>query len=424
MAPIRLPCPECTKKFYPEWFPKHPRPDAICYMCTNTKFFASLENKLANYKSDTECLKIENCQLKEEVIQLKEEVSRISKSMKNTSSINQEYQVVGKNKRKVSSVTRSPIPLTNRFAALSEEDQSERKIKVTSRDINKHFNVSDNEENTYVWSDSILRGQGVAFALNAKNKRRVVKVIPGSTVDIITADLKKSEIPKNSCLLVNVGTNDAYDGGKLTTRTIVTKFKNLISEMKKKTDKCILNGILPQLRADKCSKFRAIEINSALKHLCDDEDVLYNDTWNSFLNKPWLLKRDGIHLSHAGVNVMSRLLHTAVFKVYDRPRPKHSHGVRRDNLTRDNLTRDNLTSDRISTTMPHSNPQVDISPSLTLIVPDNATPPTLTPPPPSPSTNTATADSLTDSLTHSFVTPTTYRIMTRQRVSTSPLQGN
>ncbi len=74
MAPIRILCPQCSKKYYPEWFPTYPRPDALCYMCLTASKLALLENQIAFSKNDTERMKIENTQLRLEIIQLKEEI--------------------------------------------------------------------------------------------------------------------------------------------------------------------------------------------------------------------------------------------------------------------------------------------------------------------------------------------------------------
>ena len=373
MPVIRITCPECNKKYYPEWFVDHPRPEARCYMCLTTKKFAFLENLVACYKNDTENLKVENSQLKEEVIQLKEEVSLITKS-KDNATPTKGYQVVRNGRKTKGPTMMTPTtPVSNRFSVLNRIDQSEGSKNIESRKTkgksqnpesrNKQHQVSVNEECTYVWSDSVMRGQGVAFAMNDNNKKRIVKVIPGATVGIITDDIKKSEIPGNSCLVVHTGVNDVLNG-KMTTRAIMTKYKHLITEMKKKTKKCIVNGILPQVmstdRLNNLSNRKTMEINSSLRELCTKNNVVYNNLWTSFKNKPWLLNRDGIHLSQAGVRVMAGILNRAVYLLYSQ-QPHEREGGNLTSPRRLDLT---LTSTRpLPTPAPWSPPASSPSPS-------------------------------------------------------------
>ena len=190
MPPKRLPCPLCGNKFYSDWFPKFGRPDAKCFMCLTNENVQYLESVIKSHQHAIEDLKQENTDLKAELKELKKIKER---NMNKTSQvippsmtpIETPFQTV-RNKRKTPKPTPKIPPrihLANKFSLLEDEgDHSEPKQKQNInrsckvgkpyRPINKY---STNEKCTYVISDSILRGQGHAFASNHKGKKRSVK---------------------------------------------------------------------------------------------------------------------------------------------------------------------------------------------------------------------------------------------------------
>ena len=136
---------------------------------------------------------------------------------------------------------------------------------------------------------------------------------------MITKDIENSKMCKDVCLVVNVGNNDAHDGGKVSSRDIHQKFKGLIRAMKNKSNKCIVNSILPRLRSNPYCMNRVDEINKSLKALCDKENIMFNDISNAFMGKPSLFRHDGIHLSNKGIDVMSQLMNIAVNNIHEIP---------------------------------------------------------------------------------------------------------
>ena len=317
MPPKRIACPNCANKFYSDWFPKFGRPDAKCFMCLTNENIQYLESIIKSHNHAIDELRQENADLKAEL-------KKVKASPSNIPLVDQTFQVVH-NKRKLKPTPKKTpgIPTANRFSALDDENDLN-SGKGTKQEITEkkksgnHDHVvkySKKESSTLVVGDSILRGQGAAFATNNKSKKRSVKVVPGSKIDFINKDIEKTTVNRDACLVVNVGTNDAYDGGIVSSTEIMNKYASLIKTMKEKSDKCVINGILPRLRANPYCRNRVREINKSLNDMCNKEGVYFNDTWDKFACNKDFFKKDGVHLSMKGVDQLSMSINMAVFKV-------------------------------------------------------------------------------------------------------------
>ena len=90
---------------------------------------------------------------------------------------------------------------------------------------------------------------------------------------------------KGGTLLVHVGTNNADKKG---TTAIVDKYRNLLKKTKEaRVGQIILSGILPVFGngIDGYINSKRMAINGMIKRLCKEEDVGYEDLWDSFVGK-------------------------------------------------------------------------------------------------------------------------------------------
>ena len=316
MPPKRIACPNCANKFYSDWFPKFGRPDAKCFMCLTNENFQYLESIIKSHNHAIDELRQENADLKAEL-------KKVKANPHNIPPLDQSFQTVHNKRKNKPTPKKTPgIPTSNRFSALDDEQETdssksakERTERKRSSNRDTEVKYSKHEKNTIVVGDSIIRGQGAAFASNSKAKKRTVKVVPGSKIDFIKKDIEKTQVNKDTCLVVNVGTNDVHDGGIVSSTEIMQKYSSLIKTMKEKSDKCVINGILPRLRANPYSRNRVREINKSLNEVCNKEGVYFNDTWDKFACNKDFFKKDGVHLSRIGVDQMSKSINMAVYNV-------------------------------------------------------------------------------------------------------------
>ena len=159
-------------------------------------------------------------------------------------------QVKGKKPPARSAVKGNGIVLTNRYAALSEEDTS-------------------------LIGDSVIREQTNNFA-NKNKQRRVVRSFPGCKVVKVTEEVRKLK-PKNrkSCIIAHAGSNDLFlrssrDGNS---EPIVKDLKTLVDAVAEKTDKGIVMSILPRRYASYHTLSKALGINERIKKYCEVKKV-------------------------------------------------------------------------------------------------------------------------------------------------------
>ena len=167
----------------------------------------------------------------------------------------------------------------------------------------------DDEFETRLVGDSMVRGQLVEFCGRSSNGRRKRFCYPGARLDDVTAvcDDVTSEADENTLLIVHAGTNDVQ-----TTRSeeLLEKYRNMIKRFKSKVDSknIIISGILPRVGAEQIFYNRAFSINNRLQTVCSQENVQFINLWDQFYYDKHLYQTDGIHLNSVGAARFGRLL--------------------------------------------------------------------------------------------------------------------
>ena len=162
---------------------------------------------------------------------------------------------------------------------------------------------------TLLVGDSMVRGQLVEFCGRSSNSRRKRFCYPGAGLDDVTAvcDEVTTDADQNTLLIVHAGTNDVQ-----TTRSeeLLEKYRRMINRYKSKVDgkNIIISGILPRVDAEQIFYNRAFSINNRLQTLCSEENVHFVNLWNHFYDDTHLFQADGVHLNSVGAARFGRLL--------------------------------------------------------------------------------------------------------------------
>ncbi|XP_072562084.1 uncharacterized protein [Paramormyrops kingsleyae] len=174
----------------------------------------------------------------------------------------------------------SPIRVSNRFSPLSETP------------------TEPPVESALVIGDSMLRNVRVA------TPAAVVNCLPGARATDILSNLKvlaKSK-HKYSHIVIHVGTNDVR-----LRQSEITKanFIAVCSLARKMSASVTCSGPIPARRGDEMYS-RLSSLHRWLSEWCPINGVGYIDHWRTFWGRPWLLKRDGIHPTWAGADLLSK----------------------------------------------------------------------------------------------------------------------
>ena len=104
---------------------------------------------------------------------------------------------------------------------------------------------------------------------------------------------------------MHVGTNDADKEG---TTAIVSKFRALVRELKaRRVGKIWISGILPVMGGRKGYRnCRRMSINSQLDGMCRQDKIGFVDLWATFAGRPDLYRKDGLHMTDRGAEVLGR----------------------------------------------------------------------------------------------------------------------
>ena len=174
----------------------------------------------------------------------------------------------------------------------------------------------EDESETRLVGDSMLRKQRVEFCGRSSNGRRKLFCYPGARLDDITAvcDDVTSDSESSTLYVLHAGTNDVCS---TRSEELLEKYRRMIKQFKSKTNSSniIISGILPRVGAE--SKFydKAFSTNNRLKTLCADENVNFVNFWNDFYFDHSLYRHDGVHLNAVGAARFGRLLCNAVTKI-------------------------------------------------------------------------------------------------------------
>ena len=162
---------------------------------------------------------------------------------------------------------------------------------------------------TRLVGDSMLRGQLVEFCGRSSNSRRKRFCYPGARLDDITAVCEDvtSDADENTLFIIHAGTNYVQ-----TTRSeeLLEKYRRMIKQYKRKTESknIIISGILPRVGAEQSFYNKAFSTNNRLQLICSQENVTFVNLWNHFYHDTYLYQIDGIHLNSVGAARFGRLL--------------------------------------------------------------------------------------------------------------------
>ena len=196
----------------------------------------------------------------------------------------------------------------NRFAFVNRPA-----FVMPTRNIFERFTDLDGETETLVVGDSIVRHQGVEFVHRCKAKRRVF-CKPGATVDKIRVALAEIEVSSPETLIIcHVGTNDLK---RTRSEDLLAKYRQLIRDLKAKTNRVAITSILPRMNDDDELYSKLTYTNRALEVICQSEGVSFINLFDDFRERHDLFLKDGLHLNDIGNARLGRLLHLGAKKYY------------------------------------------------------------------------------------------------------------
>ena len=137
-----------------------------------------------------------------------------------------------------------------------------------------------------------------------RREKTTTVCLPGARVDDVRKRVGQVMGPgTGGSICVHVGTNDADKEG---TTAIVGKFRALVRELKAmRVGRIWISGILPVMGGRKGYRnCRRMSINSQLDGMCRHEKVGFVDLWATFAGRPDLYRKDGLHMTDRGAEVL------------------------------------------------------------------------------------------------------------------------
>ena len=180
-------------------------------------------------------------------------------------------------------------------------DVRERRVSTANR-----FELLQGEQKrdeVIYMGDSIVRKIDRTVCRGRREKTTTV-CLPGARVDDVRKRVGQVMGPgTGGSICVHVGTNDADKEG---TTAIVGKFRALVRELKaRRVDRIWISGILPVMGGRKGYRnCRRMSINSQLDGMCRHEKVGFVDLWATFAGRPDLYRKDGLHMTDRGAEVL------------------------------------------------------------------------------------------------------------------------
>ena len=154
-----------------------------------------------------------------------------------------------------------------------------------------------------VIGDSIVRGSDRRFCGRSQETRMVV-CLPGARVwdvservqDILKWEGEEPEV------VVHIGTNDI---GRKREEVLKGEFRELGGELRRRTAKVTISGLLPVPRDSESRNGARWRINAWLKDWCRGQGFKFLDHWDLFWGRCDLYKKDGLHLNPRGTNILA-----------------------------------------------------------------------------------------------------------------------
>ena len=127
--------------------------------------------------------------------------------------------------------------------------------------------------------------------------------LPGARVDDVRKRVGQVMGPgTGGSMCVHMETNDVDKHG---TTAIVGKFRALVRKLKaRRVGKIWISGILPVMGVWGYRNCRRMSINSQLDGMCIQEKVGFVDLWATFAGRPDLYRKDGLHMTDRGADIL------------------------------------------------------------------------------------------------------------------------
>ena len=270
------PCEVCNESFAPKFF----LGSSACRFCVIERQYRDLKIKHDNLNEQHEALK--------EFVAANIVESPSSSSASSSSATREDNFMPVRNGARPSPPPKMlGVTTFNRYQILSE--------------------TIEDEHETRLIGDSMIRGQLTEFCGRASHGKRKRMCFPGARVnDIIAAcDDVTTGSDENTLLILHIGTNDVKASRS---EELMEKYKRLIQKYKEKSNNIIVSGILPRMNESDTFYSKAFSTNNRLKSLCALENVKFANFWDNFYNAHHLYQFDGVHLNSVGAARFGRLL--------------------------------------------------------------------------------------------------------------------
>ena len=89
----------------------------------------------------------------------------------------------------------------------------------------------------------------------------------------------------------------------------------MVDDIKLKTDRALVIGILPRLGASNHALSKVIGINERLEDLCTPTGVRFVDPYNVFYGRHDLHQADGVHLNYRGKAVLGDMVNQVLYRI-------------------------------------------------------------------------------------------------------------
>ena len=182
------------------------------------------------------------------------------------------------------------IRTSNRFAIIS--------------DVSEPRNLGE----VAVFGDSQMRGMGDSLNTRSGN-RRVVSCYPGVGIKFLTEKVEEIR-EKKKVIVLHGGGNDVKgkDGKFCRSEVLLARFREALDKAKRKSEKVLLCGIIPRMSEGMEWFSRAISLNERLSKECQEQNCMFLNVWDDFIDKPECFNRDRVHLSLKGRKMLARLI--------------------------------------------------------------------------------------------------------------------
>lgn len=196
-----------------------------------------------------------------------------------------------------------PGPDQDGFVTVTKKSRDKRKHLV-HQPLHVYNRFSPLSEHTPAEPDTLIIGSSIVR--NVKLPAVSVRCYPGARVGDIEGNLRllKQGRMRFRRIVIHAGGNDARRKQSEVLKLQVGAVCELAKSM---SDAVIFSGPLPNLTNDEMYS-RHLSFNCWLSRWCKQHDVIFSDNFGAFLEKPWLMHRDGIHPTLEGASLLSQNL--------------------------------------------------------------------------------------------------------------------